>query len=475
MTHLPTAPPGPAPPAPPAPPPETRRRTAWSDGVARLRVAAHTEPGRLRIVGAALAGLLLLFGAVTIAQVADRTAVVGTVIDRSQPVSTDAASIYRSLADANTTAAAGFLAGGEEPAGVRRRYERDIETAAVLLAAAAAHSGGSEQAAKHIEVLSQGLPVYTGLVETARANNRQGLPLGGAYLRYADQQMQERLLPAAEALYDLETEHFQSDLDNARAWPWLAVGAGLLALAVLGWAQRRHYRRTNRVLNRGLVTATAATVVLQVWLVTAHAFARTALDDADRDAAQSLSVLYDGWTNALQARGHENMTLVARGAGDDFEEEYQKRMDELAGSRSLGRPPEAPFAGAESTGLLHSALDLANNEEGRRPLREALSSTEAWRERHATARELENAGDYDAAVARVIGAGDAYQGSTAETFDQVNDALGRAVTLEQEQFDQAAEGGRAALRGLVVGAVTCCVFGAAGALVGIGRRLSEYR
>lgn len=62
------------PPAPGAPP----RRTAWAEGVDRLRAAATTEPGRLRIIGAVLALLVVAFGAVTAWQMTERSAAMAT-------------------------------------------------------------------------------------------------------------------------------------------------------------------------------------------------------------------------------------------------------------------------------------------------------------------------------------------------------------------------------------------------------------
>lgn len=116
------------------------RSTAWAEGVDRVRAAATTEPGRLRIIGAVLALLVVVFGAVTAWQMSDRSAAADDVLHSSQPLSADAADIYRSLADANTAASSGFLAGGQEPAETRDRYEKDIRTAAAKLVTAAANS-----------------------------------------------------------------------------------------------------------------------------------------------------------------------------------------------------------------------------------------------------------------------------------------------------------------------------------------------
>ncbi|MDK1474438.1 hypothetical protein QNO07_13580 [Streptomyces sp. 549] len=467
MTQPSTVPPPSAVPAPPPAPPAVReqasppRRTAWAEGVDRLRAAVVTEPGRLRVIGAVLVALLLALGVVTVWQVSDRAAGADAVLHRSQPLSADAASIHRSLADANTTAAVGFLAGDDESPEVRKRYEDDIRTAARLITKAAGNSEGSPAARRHLAVLNEQLPVYTGLVESARTNNRQGLPIGGAYLRYADEQMREKLLPAARALYDTESAQLDRDHREAGTWPWAALALGVLTLAALGWAQRRHYLRTNRVFNRGLLAATAAAGVLVLWLAGGHAVARAQLGAADRDAARSLHTLNESLVAALEARGDENMTLVARGAGAGYEEAY------LAGMRKLaGEDPEA----AEG-GLLQRAVELADDSGGRKPVLAAQREAGHWHARHGEVREAENTGEYATAVDLAIGS----TGSTGEIFDRLDAGLRKAIAHEQRQFQESARAGRAALTGLAAGAGVAVLLGAAGVVGGIGRRLSEYR
>lgn len=449
--------------------PAARRRTAWADGVDQLRAAATTEPGRLRIIGAVLALLVLAFGAATAWQVGDRAAAARDVVERSQPLSADAADIYRSLADADTTAAGGFLAGGKETQATRDRYESDIAMAARLLAKASSNTRGSAAAARQIEKLNSQLPRYTGLIETARTNNRQGLPLGGAYLRYANAQMRGELLPAARGLYVAETARLGEDYDSAKTWPWLALAAGLVALGALGWAQRRNYRRTNRVFNRGLLAATAAAAVVLLWLVAGHAVARSNLTTSYENGAKSLKLLNEARIDALQARGDENLTLVARGAvvtkdqQDFYEVGYRSGMKDLAGPGTSGA------AAADSK--LGAALALADDEAGRRPVREAVATVREWQSRHAAARAADDQGDYDRALEKVIGS----EGATGQSFDRVNDRLATALEHEQREFRQAADAGRGALAGLAAGAAVLAVLAATGAVLGIGRRLSEYR
>jgi hypothetical protein len=458
-------PPGPQgrPAAPDAGPP---RRTAWAEGVDRLRAAATTEPGRLRIIGAALALLVVAFGAVTAWQMTERSAAADDVLNSSQPLSADAADIYRSLAAANTAASSGFLAGGQETAASRDTYEKEIRLAADKLVTAAVNSDPGSPSEKTITKLNKLLPEYKGLVERARANNRQGFPLGGAYLRYANSKMQV-MLADAEDLYKVENQRLRSDYDDATPYPWIAIGVGVLALGGLVWAQRRNYRRTNRVLNQGLVAATAASTVVLLWLVVGHSVARAGLNDSYDHGVRSLNTLNDARIASLKARGNENLTLVARGAEtkevgtgenkqvvDTYDYDFGLQMKEL-------------------TEKLSAAENLADDSAGVQPVEAATANMKVWKERHGEARAEDNAGNYQGALDKVIGS--KAQKPTGECFDNVDNALADALAHEETEFKQAAGDGRGAMNGLAVGAAALAVLAAAGAVLGIGRRLSEYR
>ncbi|MEU9289614.1 hypothetical protein AB0D57_34435 [Streptomyces sp. NPDC048275] len=466
---MPAVPPQSGPPAPqgpqgtpPAPDTTPARRTAWSEGVDQLRAAATTEPGRLRIIGAVLALLVVAFGAVTAWQMTERSTAADDVLHSSQPLSAGAADIYRSLADANTAASSGFLAGGQETAASRDRYEGNIRAAAQGLITAAANSDPGSPSADTIAKLNKLLPEYKGLIERARANNRQGYPLGGAYLRYANDKMQKEMLPAAEDLYKRENQRLSADYADAKPYPWVAIALGVLALGGLAWAQRRHYRRTNRVLNQGLVAATAAATVVLLWLVVGHSVARAGLNASYEHGVRSLNVLHDARIASVKARGNENLTLVNRGAEtkkvsetevmDLYDYDYQQDMKTLAKGLAL-------------------AADLADDKAGEQAVTAATGDMKVWKARHLEAREADDDGDYQGALDKVIGA----KGATGECFDGVDTNLAAALRHEESEFKQAATAGLDAMTGLSVGAAVLAVLAGAGALLGIGRRLSEYR
>ncbi|MCX5263555.1 hypothetical protein [Streptomyces sp. NBC_00199] len=447
------------------PAPSGPRRTAFAEGVDRARAAATTEPGRLRVIGAVLALLVLAFGAVTAWQTTDRATAADDVLNKSQPLSSDAADIYRSLAGANTAASDGFLAGGQETATSRNDYEKNIDNAAEKLVHAANSADADSASTEYIVKLNTMLPEYKGLVERARTYNRQGFPVGGAYLRYANQKMQDEMLPAAQELYDSENRRLQDDYGDATPYPWAAIALGVVALAGLAWAQHRNYRRTNRVLNHGLVAATATTTVVLLWLVVGHSVARAGLDDSYEHGVRSLNVLHDARIASLKARGNENLTLVARGAEtvkvtadgkevtlDKYDHDFNTDMNDLGKG-------------------LAQAAKLADDEAGEKPVTSAESNMAEWKERHLAARAQDDNGNYEQALALVIGG----KNATGACFDSVDDNLATALGHERNEFRKAASGGLNAMTGLPIGAAVLAVLGAAGAVLGIGRRLSEYR
>ncbi|WP_415950414.1 hypothetical protein [Streptomyces sp. KLOTTS4A1] len=486
MTHLPNgspAPPGgPAAPTLPAVPPQGRpphgappspatlpeRRSARAELTDRLRAASTTEPGRLRIIGAVIAALVVAFGAVTAGQMSERSAAADDVLHRSAPLAADAALIYRSLADANTAAASGFLAADEESPELRRRYQRDMDQAAEKLSAAAGASRGAGRSATHIATLNKLLPEYAERIESARTYNRQGLPLGGAYLRNANDLMQDKMLPEARKLYEAEKKQLSADYEDAKSYPWAAIALGVVAIGALVWAQRRSYRRTNRVFNHGLVVSTAAGVVVLLWLTVGHSVAFSGLSGSYDDGVRSLHSLNDARISILRARSNENLTLVSRGAvtTDDNKDAYDEKFNE-----------QMAALGDAEQGSLGTSLALAKREgdAGEAPVLKAIESVTEWKKRHKAARAADDQGDYEAALDGVIGEDGEMEGSTGECFDQADAELAKAIAHEQADFETAAKDGRGAMTGLSVGAVVLAVLGAAGAVLGIGRRLSEYR
>ena len=422
-----------------------------------------TPPRRLWTTGSVLALLAVLFGALTVTQVVQSANAASSVVNHSQPLSDDAAQVFRSLADADTTAATGFLQAGDETAAVQKQYNDDITTASTLLAQAASSTSADDPGQHEIQQLNAQLPVYTGLVEDARSNDRQGLPLGGAYLRFASSQLQGKMLVEAQALYTAETARLHQDYDDAQALPWAAIGLGLVTLAALVWAQIRLFRQTNRVFNVGLSLATGAVAVALLWLVTAQSLSASDLRASDTRGAAPLQVLNEARIKALQCRGAENLNLVARGSTEDYETAWSKDSAQLAGKNGF---------------LAQATAMTGTDPAAQQPIRAAATAFATWQQRHDKAKTANDDGDYTTAVDTTIGS----VGKTASTADTTSAAfssldsdLNSAIGQERANFRSLAASGRNDTALLAEGTGVLALLAAAGALLGINRRAAEYR
>ena len=440
-------------------------RPAAADAPKRAarRGPRSTPPRRLWTTGSLLALLAVLFGALTVTQVVQSSTAASNVVNHSQPLSDDAAQIFHSLADADTTAATGFLQAGNETSAVQKQYNTDIRTASTLLAQAAASTSDSDPGQKQIQQLNAQLPLYTGYVEDARSDDRQGLPLGGAYLRFASSELQGTMLGEAQALYAAETAKLHQDYSDAQALPWAAVGLGLVTLIALVWAQVRLYRQTNRVFNVGLVLATGATAVALLWLVTAQSLAASDLRASDSRGAAPLQVLNEARIKALQCRGAENLNLVARGSTDAYETAWSKDSAQLAGK----------------DGFLAEATAMTGSDPAaQQPIRAAAAAFSTWQKRHDTAKTANDDGDYTTAVDTTIGTvggGTATTATTSAAFSSLDTNLNSAIDRERANFRSLAASGRGDTALLAEGAGVLALLAAAGALLGINRRAAEYR
>jgi hypothetical protein len=428
------------------------------EGGLRERVAARARstPGRLTSLMVLLVVLGLAAGLAAVMGTVQRGALIDGVRTRSGPLTVQAQQLYRSLSDADATAANAFLSNGVEPKALRDRYQSDIAAASNALAAAAAASESDRSA---VATITAQLPVYTGLVETARSYNRLNLPLGAAYLREASGVMRQNLLPAAGALRRTEAARLAADRGGAAQFPWLALPFGLLTLAGLVAAQVYLTGRTNRLLNVGLVTATAATLALVLWVGVSWLGVDGHLRASNRDGSAQVELLAQARIAALTARADEALTLVARGNGANFEDDFNKSMDALAGKNG-------------SSGLLAQARAQATDPRVRAELAGAVSHARTWRTVHQKLRAFDDGGHYSDAVTLAIGADPA---SAASAFNRLDGDLGRGITTASAAFDREAGGADRDLSGATAGLAVLTVVLLAGVAAGLQQRIAEYR
>jgi tetrahydromethanopterin S-methyltransferase subunit G len=440
--------------APTAPPPVRTQTVPERVGrVAEVRALSRTTPGVLILFIAALVVVSVVVGVVTAISVQSRAQALDNLSGRSGPLSVAAQDLYRSLSDADATANSAFLEGGVESKAVRDRYEKDIADAqhALAIAVAAREPADLADPNSPLAVLSSQLSVYTGIVETARANNLQGNPVGAAYQREASTLM-HKLLAAAQSLYEMETQGVDDDQDSATSWLGLVVEVllGLATLVLLFYAQRYVRRRTRRRINVGLAIATVAALASLVWVLAASIGVMANVHASRENGSDQTKILADARINVLAARGDETLTLVARGSGAKIEDDYKSTRKTLA------------------TQQLPGARDLATDVDVRADVQTAIDQEIAWHKTHREIRDADDQGDFPSAVDKALT-------GAAKQFDQVDQALDDAIGKTTNAFDQEVSQASDALAGLVIGVILLALVTAAGAVAGIWQRLKEYR
>jgi hypothetical protein len=315
-------------------PPKTGTTAQAGTGAApgRLgRFTARNTPARLRLLLAVTIAASLLWGAVAAWTASQRTSAAANVVAGTEPLSFDAQQIYQSLSDADATEAAAFLA-LTEPAAARSQYLADIARAETYLEAATA-AAGSQGPGSELTVLSTEIPVYTGLVETARADNLQGLAVGAAFLGEASYLMRTALLPAANRLYQQENARLGAADQQGTGLPVLAVIVALAAGYVLLRAQRWLRRRTHRRLNYGLAydragpARAAAGFSLADLTQAGRQLQRLRLDAASQESLTAELLLAAlGWVAAGRAPAGERLLgweLTERSLRSGLEQTYR--------------------------------------------------------------------------------------------------------------------------------------------------------
>lgn len=416
-----------------------------------------TTPDLYRLVATGLVLLGLVAGSVAVATTQHRSALLRDIVAVNGPLSVGAQELYRSLSDADATASDAFLANGAEPAVLRQRYLDDIARATSALTVALAEA--DQEDAARLAVLADQLPVYTGLVETARSYNRLGVPLGAAYLREASGLMRQTLLPAADQVLRSAQGRLIAGQREAAGFPWAVLLLGLVVIGSLLAAQVLIARRSNRVFNRGLLAASLAALISLVWSTTAVGLAARHVETGHRDGSALVSLLADARRAALQARADESLTLVARGSGAAFEKEFGVVLTELIGVDGRG-------------GMLAGASARAPSHADRAVIEEARGQARRWRDLHVEVRKLDDRGDYLGAVKLATAAGPE---SLSGRFGKLDAAISTALDQTNERVHRQAGHAGNALGGLAVALVLLTAALLTAIVVGIRPRIGEYR
>jgi hypothetical protein len=402
------------------------------------------------LLAAGVVALAAVSGAIAGLTVLSRAHAIRAARTTAEPLVVDAQTAEVKLSDANTTLAGAFLTGRVIPAAARSRFDNDLAQASASLLAAAQRAGTNQQVTSYLQTVETDLPIYSGLIATAETDNRQGQPVGSAYLAEANHLMNSELLPAAYLLYTAEQAGLAHDNRRATNAVPIIVVIVLLAvlLATLLYLQGGLAHRFRRVFNAGCVVATVAVVTLATWVIVAVASEGAAVSRAEKHGTNPLGVLTQARILAGQARADDELTLVTRDSDPTYQQGYASVAPRLR--RLLGQVP-ADWTSPEVQAYMGAA-----------------SAWQGYSLSHDSVRLDDARGQLGIAV----GADEATSAPAAASMDAT---LASGVDAAVTSFSKSANAGRSDLTGLMWGSVLLMALVIVSVLAATRRRLQEYQ
>jgi hypothetical protein len=397
-----------------------------------------------------LSALVIASAFATSTTINDRQAALTTVLNHTEPLAFAAGQLYTTLSVADAAAATAFIAGAE-PRDVRQRYEQAITDASVAVTRAA--SGlTDEPMVQLLGRVNAELSMYTGLVETARTNNRAGNPVGSSYLSEASALMQTRILPDAQRLYEETSDRVNAETTASTRIPGPVILVVLATLLFGIFANRWLARRTRRRINIGFVAGGMAVLIMLVWVGTALIISTADSRSAKDTAAESLKTVTNLAITAQQARADETLSLIRRGDEDVRKQSYYQRIDVMQQQLSdyLSRD---------------DVIDKAD-------LADAEQLLKRWRAADDRINAYIAVGNYQAATQVALGTS---EDDSTPAFTKLDDALSKGIEESRTQLRNDILNAHRVLSGATVGAAVLSVVAALAVSLGLWPRLSEYR
>jgi len=419
---------------------------------------------RLRRIRVVLAVAAVVFGAIGAVTVQSRADGAHDALKHSGELSRQATILYQKLSDADATAATVYLHTGPPPVDQIKQYEDDLKAASDALSALTAEANGASDSKADIAMISENLPVYVEEMGYARSISNYGFPLGTRYLVNASALMQgtpgppktDGILDAANRLVETEAGNLVDAQKKASAFPYVEAGAAAALLAFLLYVQIAEKNRTRRLLNIGLLGATAGLVLSALWLGAAFGVQNGQVSQARKTGSDQIAALSTAQVQSLKARTDEMLTLVGRGTANDKETDYQKVKAQLASS-------------------LQTADTRSSDHEGDQTDRTAINDAAVWDMAHTKLRASDQQNDYKAAVASALG-DPPNDSTTADAgFKALQKDLGAAIAHAQAGFDKHSKSAYDAVTGAAIGMAVLGLVMAGEVVAGLGRRISEYQ
>ena len=404
---------------------------------ATIRHYLSGSPGRLRIVSglAVLAAVLVALGGGAALQ--ERSSALDEA-KRSAAHLVLVQSVQTRLVQADADVTNSFLGFGLEPVNQQLDYIASIQAAARDLAIAA---NASAEDADQLGAANAALTRYTGYIGSARANNRFGKPVGANYLSTASDLLRDSVVSKLQARAGADDDKIESAYARATHASWWLALVAVIGLGVLIWAQFYLARRSRRILNVPLASATVGLLAALIVAAGAMAVAQSRANDVRDGALADARSLSQSRVNAFDAKSRESLTLIVRGSGATNEPLWKTSFDKAK-----------------------SSLPVGNDE--------ASTALAAYEVQHQAIRKADDDGTWRVAVQAAI----SQSGTSANAeFAKYANATEETLTSEAKATTSGLERAGNALLPAGILVLLVGLLAAAGAWFGISLRLDEYR
>lgn len=418
---------------------------------------ASSTPTRLRTLQVLVAISCLALGLALIVSASTRSGQIDQA-ERASDLVVATQDVRSALGRADAASVNAFLAGGVDQPEQRLRYSTALEDAGVALQRAGSAAGpgptagptpttAATNAAAAVSELQRLLPIYSGLIETARANNRQQLPLGAAYLRAASQLLRTEVAEQLGLLRVAGDESLREvDQDIVGGFGLIPLALVVVVLGVFVGTQRWLAVRTRRLLSPGLLGAGLVLLAGLVWVATSIGSSAQAAAAATAGGYDRLSALTAIRADAFDRQASSTFALVDRGARDSFN----------AAAATAAKNVEARLAVFDDRG---SGLD---------------SSWGRYLERSDAITDADEAGDAEGARDKVTAA-ISDPDSLSGRFEAFDEQVVVHLDIARQSLGSGLDQARSPLDRVRIVAAVMAMVAAGLAAWGIQQRISDYR
>ncbi|HIW91965.1 MAG TPA: hypothetical protein H9870_09930 [Candidatus Corynebacterium avicola] len=432
------------------------------DAPRRFLKFISTTPGLMTVISGLMVLAIIAAGGAMAAQSANQQGDLNTLVNRTEPVSFAAQELYNSLSVADSVATTGFVEDATGPVDYEPSYREALDTAsrAVVRAAAGIDDPSSREMELILEIQEK-LPIYTSLITEAGVNNRQGMPIGGAYITQASSMMQDDLLPAAGELHASTSSEVGRQQLALTQPNWFALSGLVAAVVLLIIAQFYLAAQTNRRVNPGYLAATVLMTIAMLWAGGAALNTWTSGARGLDGTTQPLEVLTSLRIEVQQTRTSEALSLVQRDYNDVTQSSFSEQVASIDADLEQLRP---------------SISDSDAVDDARENLR-------GWDNAHADMVSLVRQGDYAAAIRATVGdsptvsndgSGTSAEPTVTESYQALDENLRTLIDDTREQLREYLSDSRAAAQQVTSIVILLGLVSALCVIQGIRPRLQEY-